>query len=56
MTEELPTLTISASDRLMTRVIEQDPTSPRYEQDQWEVSLPLSGVRIINSWQVYHGM
>lgn len=56
MTEELPTLTISASDRLMTRVIEQDPTSPRYEQEPWEVSLPLSGVRIINSWQIYHRM
>jgi len=56
MTEELPTLTISASDRLMTRVIEQDPTSPRYEQDQWEVSQPLPGVRIINSWQIYHKM
>lgn len=56
MTEELPTLTISASDRIMTRPIEQDPESPRYEQDQWEVSKPLPGVRIINSWQIYHKM
>lgn len=56
MTEELPTLTISASDRIMTRPIEQDLESPRYEQDQWEVSQPLPGVRIINSWQVYHKM
>lgn len=56
MTEELPTLTISASDRIMTRPIEQDPESPRYEQDQWEVSQPLPGVRIINSWQIYHKM
>ena len=56
MTDELPTLTISASDRIMTRHIEQDPESPRYEQDQWEVSQPLPGVRIINSWQIYHKM
>lgn len=56
MTDELPTLTISASDRIMTRPIEQDPESPRYEQDQWEVSQPLPGVRIINSWQIYHKM
>ena len=56
MTDELPTLTISASDRIMTRPIEQDPESPRYEQDQWEVSRPLPGVRIINSWQIYHKM
>lgn len=56
MTEELATLTISASDRIMTRPIEQDPESPRYEQDQWEVSRPLPGVRIINSWQIYHKM
>lgn len=56
MTDELPTLTISASDRLMTRVIVQDTTSPMYEQEPWEVSRPLPGVRIINSWQVYHKM
>jgi|GEM_PF-1154640 len=53
MSTELPTVTIASSDKLLQKFVESDPESPYYESDQWTVSDPVPGVRIINTWQIY---
>ncbi len=53
MSTELPTVTIASSDKLLQKFVETDPESPYYESDQWTVSDPVPGVRIINTWQIY---
>jgi hypothetical protein len=56
MAEELPKLILSSSDRIMHRLIDKDPESPRSEYDSWAVSDPIPGARIVNTWEVYHNM
>jgi hypothetical protein len=56
MAEELPKLILSSSDRIMHRLIDNDPKSPRSEYDSWAVSDPIPGARIINTWEAYHNM
>ena len=56
MAEELPKIILSSSDRIMHRVIDKDPESPRSEYGSWAMSDPIPGVRIVNTWEVYHNM
>jgi hypothetical protein len=42
---------ISASDRMMSRGIGSDETP---ENEAWEISSPIPGMRIINTWQIYN--
>ncbi len=53
MAEELPRLVISSGDRIVHRSI--GGAAEEYsESDLWEVSSPIPGTRIINTWQIYH--
>lgn len=45
-------LTISVSDRILERNFETDPVLQ--DHDIWTSSSPLSGVVIINTWEIYH--
>jgi hypothetical protein len=56
MSEELSTITLASSDRVMRRFVEDDPESPYYDSDQWTLSNPVPGVRIVNTWQIYHNI
>ena len=49
MADEIPKLVISTGEHLASRALgEQGPAT-----DSWELSSPIPGVRIINTWQVY---
>jgi hypothetical protein len=53
MSEETPKLVIASSDRIMSRAVgaEGTPTT-----DAWQISSPVPGVRIINTWQIYNNI
>jgi len=51
MADEIPRLVLSSSDRIMSRGIGEE-GSP--STDRWEVSSPIPGMRIVNSWQIYN--
>lgn len=53
MTED-PKLIISASDRIMHRTISD--ADAINEGNVWALSNPIPGARILNTWEIYHGM
>jgi hypothetical protein len=48
---ELPKLVLSSSDRILSREIGEDGPG---EGDRWMISSPIPGMRVINTWQIYH--
>jgi hypothetical protein len=51
MPDEIPMLVLSSSDRIMSRGIGEEGTPLT---DRWELSSPIPGMRIINTWQIYN--
>ncbi len=54
MTDETSKLVLSTSERIMYREISEDDALLQY--DQWSLSNPIPGARIINSWEIYHNI
>ncbi len=52
---ELPKLVLSSSDHIMHRSIDSE-MDEATESNQWVLSNPIPGARIINSWEIYHGI
>jgi hypothetical protein len=46
-------LVLVAAERVMSRIV-GEPEDPMTER--WELSSPIPGVRVINTWQIYHGI
>ena len=53
MSEEVSKLVIASGDRIMSRAVgaEGTPTT-----DAWQISSPVPGVRIVNTWQIYNNI
>lgn len=53
MSEEVSKLVIASGDRIMSRALGDEGTPPT---DAWQVSSPIPGARIINTWQIYNNI
>ncbi len=53
MPEELPMLVLSAGCTIMSRAIGVIDDEGE-ERETWELSTPIPGMRIIDTWQIYH--
>jgi len=53
MAEELPKIILSSSDRVMSRALGDEGTPTT---DAWQVSGPIPGARIVNTWQIYNNI
>ena len=53
MSEEVSKLVIASGDRIMSRALGDEGTPTT---DAWQVSSPIPGARIINTWQIYNNI